>query len=61
MSMGCAMTLTFGEFGSMIGHLLGGVDKNPLTVVYSVFLALWSTLFLESWSRLENELKFQWG
>ena len=32
---------------TMVGHLLGGVDKNPLTVVYSIFLALWSTLFLE--------------
>jgi hypothetical protein len=46
---------------TMIGHVYGGVDKNPLTVLYSVFLALWSTLFLESWLRLENELKFQWG
>ena len=46
---------------TMVGHLLGGVDKNPLTVVYSIFLALWSTLFLEAWKRVENELKFQWG
>ena len=30
-------------------------------MVYSIFLALWSTLFLEAWKRVENELKFQWG
>eukprot|EP01047_Picozoa_sp_COSAG01_P039957 COSAG01_NODE_3331_length_6243_cov_5.546061_3_plen_338_part_00 len=46
---------------TMIGHANGGIDQNPLTVMYSIFLALWSTLFLESWQRTENTLKFQWG
>ena len=39
----------------------GGVEDNPLTLFYSIFLSLWSTAFLEAWTRRENELKFQWG
>eukprot|EP01052_Picozoa_sp_SAG31_P047257 SAG31_NODE_9382_length_1287_cov_1.261785_1_plen_178_part_01 len=27
----------------------GGVDKNPLTLAYSIFVALWSVVFLEAW------------
>jgi hypothetical protein len=38
-----------------------GVDNNVLAVPYSVYLALWSVLFLNSWKRRENELKFLWG
>jgi hypothetical protein len=29
--------------------------------VYSVFLALWATMFLEYWKRRNNELVFEWG
>eukprot|EP01048_Picozoa_sp_COSAG05_P015979 COSAG05_NODE_1997_length_3729_cov_2.409091_1_plen_341_part_10 len=39
----------------------GGVDKNPLSLVYSVYVGLWSIGFLEAWVRRENELRFLWG
>ena len=43
------------------GHFAGGIDENPTTLAYSIYLALWSVTFLNSWSRRENELKFLWG
>jgi hypothetical protein len=39
----------------------GGVDNNPLTLMYSAYMGMWSTLFLSTWKRRENELKFLWG
>jgi hypothetical protein len=38
-----------------------GVDANVLAIPYSVYLALWSVLFLSKWQRRESELKFLWG
>lgn len=48
---------------TMIGYQIPGwgTDNNRFALAYSVFLSLWSTLFLESWTRYENELKFRWG
>ena len=48
---------------TMAGNYMGdgGVEDNPLTLFYSIFLSLWSTAFLEAWTRRQNELKFQWG
>jgi hypothetical protein len=37
------------------------IDKNPTTLAFSVFLGLWSTLFLELWQRRECELRCVWG
>ena len=45
----------------MMGYLVFGNDDNPLALVYSIFLSLWSTLFLQSWNQLEHELAFRWG
>lgn len=39
----------------------GGLTENPLTVYYSIYMGLWSILFLEAWGRRENELRFTWG
>ena len=42
----------------------GAVSLNEMgdwLIAYSVFIALWSTLFLEMWKRRENELKHDWG
>ena len=36
-------------------------DKNDLTLLYSVFVAVWSVMFLQRWARRENELRFLWG
>ena len=48
--------------GCMVGQgFLNGVDNNWMTVPYSVYLALWSVLFLTLWQRKENELSFLWG
>ncbi len=38
-----------------------GVSHNPLTIYYSIYVGIWSTLFIESWNRTENELRFLWG
>ena len=38
-----------------------GVDDNPMTMFYSVYLGLWSITFLNWWTRRENELRFLWG
>ncbi len=39
----------------------GSVDKNPLTLAYSVYVGVWSVSFLESWKRKEVEFRFLWG
>ncbi|KAE8613898.1 hypothetical protein XENTR_v10007907 [Xenopus tropicalis] len=33
---------------------------NPATVFFSVFMALWATLFLEYWKRLQMRLSYFW-
>lgn len=38
-----------------------GVAYNPLTIFYSVYVGIWSTIFIETWHRRENELRFLWG
>ena len=42
----------------------GAVSLNEMgdwLIAFSVFIALWSTMFLELWKRRENELKHDWG
>ena len=46
---------------TMVGHLVGGVEGNPLTLFYSVAVALWSVVFLKQWQREQSELQFLWG
>ena len=48
---------------TMVADLIGegGVDGNVLTLYYSVFLSLWSVVFLSFWKRREAELAFLWG
>ena len=36
-------------------------DENPLTSAYSIYLCVWTAMFLSFWKRRENELKFLWG
>jgi hypothetical protein len=40
-----------------------GIDpnKNDLTILYSLYIAMWSVQFLHSWARRECELRFLWG
>ncbi|GCB72419.1 hypothetical protein scyTo_0006294 [Scyliorhinus torazame] len=33
---------------------------NPATVLFSIFMALWATLFQESWKRRQTRLCYQW-
>ncbi|XP_048409619.1 anoctamin-2b isoform X1 [Stegostoma tigrinum] len=33
---------------------------NPATVFFSIFMALWATLFLESWKRRQMSLCYRW-
>eukprot|EP00002_Diphylleia_rotans_P039685 TRINITY_DN9264_c0_g1_i1.p1 TRINITY_DN9264_c0_g1~~TRINITY_DN9264_c0_g1_i1.p1 ORF type:complete len:398 (+),score=59.93 TRINITY_DN9264_c0_g1_i1:56-1249(+) len=37
-----------------------GID-NPFVLVYSIFVSLWSTIFLEMWIRQQNRLAWYWG
>ena len=39
----------------------GGVDGNRATLVYSVFMSVWSVIFLSVWKRKEAEHSFLWG
>ena len=50
MVLGCITMMGYGWFGE---------DSNVLALPYSFFLSLWSTVFLELWTRYENELKFR--
>jgi hypothetical protein len=43
-----------------IHQLMYGLATIP-TFLFSVFLALWATLFLEHWKRKEKTLAFEWG
>jgi hypothetical protein len=51
------MTFLYGRFGQVTSE----PEANWLAVAYSFFLALWSSLFLDAWNRLETVLRFQWG
>ena len=33
---------------------------NPATVVFSVFMAIWTVLFIEFWKREQSKLQFEW-
>ncbi|KAM9640830.1 anoctamin-2-like isoform 1-T1 [Morphnus guianensis] len=33
---------------------------NPATVFFSIFMALWATMFLEQWKRLQMRLSYFW-
>lgn len=48
----------------VVEEFSGAASTNELghvLTVYSIFLALWCTLFIEAWKRRENELKHDWG
>ena len=38
-----------------------GPDENPYTLPYSIYVGVWSILFLQKWNRREVELGFLWG
>ena len=42
-------------------HVEYGVEQNPLSYHYSVFMSFWSLFFLSTWKRRQNELSFLWG
>ena len=57
------MLSLFGAF-TMVLNLdifYGNVDKNPMTLAYSVYVGFWSISFLETWSSRELELEFLWA
>jgi hypothetical protein len=43
-------------FYSKITYLV----DNPLTVFFSVFMAVWTVLFIELWKREQSKLQFEW-
>ena len=36
------------------------IVDNPLTVFFSVFMAIWTVLFIEFWKRETSKLQFEW-
>jgi hypothetical protein len=55
------MSSVFGIGTMILQPIFGGVDNNPGTLAYSVYVGLWSITFLSAWARRENELRFLWG
>jgi hypothetical protein len=43
-------------FYSKITYLI----DNPATVFFSVFMAVWTVLFIEFWKREQAKLQFEW-
>jgi len=33
---------------------------NPATVFFSIFMAVWTVIFIESWKRKQSRLQFEW-
>ena len=59
-----AFSSIFGVLAMVFGVYTSGTtdpDQNDLTLLYSVFVAVWSVAFLQSWERRERELSFLWG
>ena len=56
-----AVNAVFGVGVMILQPIYDGVDNNPMTVTYSVYVGLWSITFLSAWGRRENELRFLWG
>jgi|EP01046_Picozoa_sp_COSAG06_P012677 hypothetical protein len=56
-----AVNAVFGIGVMILQPIFGGVDNNPMTVTYSVYVGLWSITFLSTWGRRENELRYLWG
>jgi hypothetical protein len=46
---------------TMAGHVLDGVESNPITPLYCVLIALWAILFLAKWRTVQLELQYRWG
>ena len=51
----------FGIITMVFQPIYGGIDENPLTLAYSVYVGIWSVSFLERWRRREDQLRFLWG
>lgn len=33
---------------------------NPATIIFSIFMAVWTVLFIEYWKREQSKLQFEW-
>ena len=49
-------SITSKFFGFKITYLV----DNPATVFFSIFMAIWTVLFIEFWKREQNRLQFEW-
>jgi hypothetical protein len=49
------------SFKIYIFHIkLTYIVDNPLTVFYSIFMAIWTVLFIEKWKRKNIILQYEW-
>ena len=55
------LCMIFGCIVMAVQPYFGGVDKNPFTLAYSVYVGMWSVSFIEGWKRKECEYRFLWG
>ena len=55
------LCMSFGCVVMAVQPYYGGVDKNPFTLAYSVYVGVWSVSFIEGWKRKEAEFRFLWG
>jgi hypothetical protein len=53
--------MLFGCVTMALQYHYDGVENNPLTMAYSVYVGLWSVIFVEAWKRKETEYRFLWG
>lgn len=58
---GLFICMIFGIVTMCCQPIFGGVEKNPLTLAYSIYIGLWSVSFIETWRRKEVEWRFLWG
>uniref|UniRef100_A0A670HZ19 Anoctamin n=1 Tax=Podarcis muralis TaxID=64176 RepID=A0A670HZ19_PODMU len=57
----CDKTCDYWNLSSACGTARAShLFDNPATVFFSVFMALWATMFLENWKRLQMRLSYFW-
>ncbi|KAF7235690.1 Anoctamin-2 [Varanus komodoensis] len=57
----CDKTCDYWNLSSACGTARAShLFDNPATVFFSIFMALWATMFLENWKRLQMRLSYFW-
>ena len=46
---------------TMVGHVQDGVEGNPLSLAYAIYISFWAVGMGASWNKRQAELMFLWG